>query len=74
MRRLVANGAEFRFVDEGQVAPIVRVHGVLSDHRAWAPQRAAVSARHRFTAEGKQPVSPVPGDHSGDAMRRRNPC
>lgn len=60
MPTLVANGVELSFVDEGQGTPVVFVHGVLSDHRAWGKQRAAVSARHRFIALDQRYFGPTP--------------
>jgi len=49
-RRMVVDGAELPYVDQGTGAPVLFVHGVFSDLRFWEPQRAAIAARHRFLA------------------------
>jgi pimeloyl-ACP methyl ester carboxylesterase len=38
------------FVSEGRGAPVVFVHGGVSDHRAWEAQRSTVARYYRFLA------------------------
>ncbi len=33
------NGADLVYLEQGQGAPVVFVHGAFSDHRAWEGQR-----------------------------------
>jgi pimeloyl-ACP methyl ester carboxylesterase len=49
-RQLSANGVNLTYVDEGKGAPVVFVHGALSDLRFWEPQRQAFASRYRFIA------------------------
>src|SRR5436853_4520607 len=43
-------GTHIKYVEEGQGAPIVFVHGGVSDHRAWEAQREIVARHYRFIA------------------------
>ena len=47
-RRLAVNGVELEYVEDGAGVPVVFSHGGASDIRYWAPQQAAVAAKHRF--------------------------
>jgi pimeloyl-ACP methyl ester carboxylesterase len=47
---LAANGTELAYVDQGKGAPVVFVHGAVSDLRFWEPQREAFAKRYRFIA------------------------
>jgi pimeloyl-ACP methyl ester carboxylesterase len=49
-RQLTANGVELTYVDEGKGAPVVFVHGALSDLRFWEPQRQTFTKKYRFIA------------------------
>jgi pimeloyl-ACP methyl ester carboxylesterase len=50
MRHVEANGTDIVYVDEGNGAPIVFVHGGLADLRTWEAIRPFIVARHRFVA------------------------
>lgn len=50
MKRVFVNGTALSCIDQGCGAPVVFVHGAMSDHRLWEPQRHACAARHRFIA------------------------
>lgn len=43
-----ANGADLSYVSQGSGAPVVFVHGAVSDLRFWEPQRAAFARQYRF--------------------------
>jgi pimeloyl-ACP methyl ester carboxylesterase len=49
-RQMTVNGVELSYVDEGKGAPVVFVHGAVSDLRYWEPQRQATAARRRYIA------------------------
>lgn len=53
-RRLAVNGVELEYVEDGAGVPIVFSHGGASDIRYWAPQQAAVAAKHRFVAYSRR--------------------
>lgn len=42
--------AKLSYVDEGQGAPVLFVHGAISDMRAWDPYREMIAADYRFIA------------------------
>jgi pimeloyl-ACP methyl ester carboxylesterase len=44
------NGVDLPYLDQGHGAPVVFVHGIPGDHRAWEGQRGAVAERYRFIA------------------------
>jgi hypothetical protein len=44
------NGVTLPYLDQGQGAPVVFVHGAFSDHRIWEAQRQAIAARYRYIA------------------------
>lgn len=50
VKYMLANGARLPYVEQGKGTPVVFVHGAVSDHRTWARQREAVSARYRAIA------------------------
>lgn len=43
------NGARLPYVEEGRGAPVVFVHGAVSDYRTWNPHRSAL-AKHDYRA------------------------
>jgi pimeloyl-ACP methyl ester carboxylesterase len=49
-RTLTGNGVELTYIDEGKGAPVVFVHGALSDLRFWTPQRKTFAEKYRFIA------------------------
>lgn len=50
VQKVVVNGVELHYVEQGQGDPIVLVHGGLSDYREWAPQMAHFAQNHRVIA------------------------
>ena len=50
LKTMAVNGAQLRYVEQGQGTPVVLVHGALSDLRTWARQREALSTRYRAVA------------------------
>lgn len=49
-KQMPVNGVSLRYIEQGQGAPVVFVHGAFSDLRAWEPQREAVARDYRFIA------------------------
>lgn len=50
LQKIVANGVELHYVEQGQGEPIVLVHGGLSDYREWGPQMDRFAQSHRVIA------------------------
>lgn len=50
LKAAALNGATFHYVESGRGAPLVFVHGAVSDHRYWGAQLTAVSAVARCHA------------------------
>jgi pimeloyl-ACP methyl ester carboxylesterase len=49
-KQMTVNDVTLPYIEQGQGAPVVFVHGAFSDLRAWEPQREAVARRFRFIA------------------------
>jgi pimeloyl-ACP methyl ester carboxylesterase len=49
-RHLRVNGVDLSYIEQGTGAPVVFVHGAMSDLRAWEPQRQAIATQYRFIA------------------------
>jgi len=43
VRRASVDGVSLMYLEQGQGAPVVFVHGMLSDYRIWEAQREPVS-------------------------------
>ena len=50
VREARVNGVSLTYLEQGQGAPVVFVHGATLDYRAWEGQREAVSERYRYIA------------------------
>ena len=74
------NGASLTYVDDGQGAPVVFVHGSLADHRTWERQRAIVGKQYRVIAYSQRyfntEPSPRPAIRGLATIHRRSarPC
>ncbi len=49
-KQMMVNNVSLPYIEQGQGAPVVFVHGAFSDLRAWEPQREAVARDYRFIA------------------------
>lgn len=49
-KQVSANGTTIKYWEQGKGVPVVFVHGAISDHRYWEPQREAVARSYQFIA------------------------
>lgn len=49
-RQVEVNGVRLTYSEQGSGAPVVMVHGSLSDLRIWEAQRLAIAQRYRYVA------------------------
>jgi pimeloyl-ACP methyl ester carboxylesterase len=54
LQKVVANGVELHYVEQGQGDPLVLVHGALNDYREWEPQLARFSSHYRVIAYSRR--------------------
>lgn len=73
VKRMPANGTTLAYVDQGRGTPVVFVHGAVSDHRLWEPQRDACARSYRFIAFDQRyyGVAPWPDDGGSFCLRTR---
>ena len=50
LQKIVVNGVELHYLEQGQGDPLVLLHGGLSDYRRFAPQMAQFAQNHRVIA------------------------
>lgn len=50
IKEVEVNGVRLQYLDQGSGEPVVFVHGVISDHRAWEPVRDEIARKYRFIA------------------------
>jgi pimeloyl-ACP methyl ester carboxylesterase len=65
VQQITVNGVELPYVDQGRGAPVVFVHGAVSDLRYWEPQRRAFAAQHRFISYTFRYHGPSPWQDDG---------
>lgn len=63
--------AVLTYVDEGQGAPVLFVHGAISDMRAWDPYREMIAADYRFIAYTQRYFGPGERPDSTDGFQRQ---
>lgn len=66
MKTLRVNDFELSYLEQGQGAPLVLVHGTLCDLRYWTPQMEAFSARYRTFALSLRHCWPEKWNGNGD--------
>ena len=49
-KQMSVNGTSVTYLEQGKGTPVVFVHGAISDHRAWEPQRETIAKRYRLIA------------------------
>jgi pimeloyl-ACP methyl ester carboxylesterase len=65
MKHLRVDGYEMAYVELGEGAPIVLIHGSLCDFRVWSPVLGLLSRRHRVIAPSLRHFFPEHWDGSG---------
>jgi pimeloyl-ACP methyl ester carboxylesterase len=60
------NGVSLSYIEQGQGAPVVFVHGAFSDMRAWEPQRKAVAQSFRYIAYTQRYFGPDSWSDNGE--------
>ncbi|MBX9632808.1 MAG: alpha/beta hydrolase [Burkholderiales bacterium] len=66
IKTLPVNGYEMAYLERGTGAPVVLVHGTLSDYRTWSGQTDAFSERFRTIAVSLRRYYPERWDGKGD--------
>ncbi len=65
VKEVPVNGTQIRYIEQGRGAPVVFVHGGVSDHRAWEAQRETVAKRYRFIAIDQRYFGAAPWSDDG---------
>jgi pimeloyl-ACP methyl ester carboxylesterase len=65
-KKMSVNGVSLSYIEQGQGAPVVFVHGAFSDLRAWEPQREAVAQRFQFIAYTQRYFGTDPWSDKGE--------
>jgi pimeloyl-ACP methyl ester carboxylesterase len=59
------NGSSLNYIEQGQGATVVMVHGGISDHRIWNMQREAIAKGHRYVAFDQRYFGTAPWPDEG---------
>jgi pimeloyl-ACP methyl ester carboxylesterase len=71
-REAMVNGATIKYWEQGRGVPVVFVHGAISDHRYWDPQREAVARKYRFIALDRRYFGTAPWPDDGSRNSQAN--
>lgn len=63
---LTANGYEMAYMERGQGAPLILVHGTLGDYRNWEPVIPMLSSHYRTISVSLRHAYPEPWDGRGN--------
>lgn len=64
-KQMSVNGTTIRYWEQGKGVPVIFVHGAISDHRYWEPQREAVAKSYRFIALDRRYFGTAPWPDQG---------
>jgi esterase len=66
--RVVANGAELHYIQQGEGEPVILLHGGQADYRSWPSLLDALAPRYRAIAYSRRyhfpNTNPITSDHS----------
>ena len=65
LRQAVVGGVTLNYLEQGQGAAVVFVHGAFSDHRVWESQRTEISRQYRYIALDQRYFGSAPWSDSG---------
>lgn len=66
VKTMRVNGYDLAYIERGSGAPVVLVHGSLSDYRSWAAQMEPLGTRYRVIALSLRHFHPERWDGKGD--------
>jgi pimeloyl-ACP methyl ester carboxylesterase len=72
LRTVTVNGTTLHYLDVGQGEPVVLIHGMAGDYRAWRGQIAALSKRYRVIAYSRRWHHPNNGGGEADYTMGRH--
>lgn len=58
LQKVVVNGVELHYLEQGQSEPLVLLHGGLADYREWGPQMDRFAQNHRVIAYSQRYAYP----------------
>lgn len=64
-KQISVNGTTIRYWEQGRGVSVVFVHGAISDHRYWEPQREAIAKKYRFIALDRRYFGTAPWPDEG---------
>ena len=70
VKQMSVNGTSVTYLEQGKGAPVVFVHGAISDHRAWEPQRETIAKRYRVIALDQRYFGVAPWSDNGTQYSR----
>jgi pimeloyl-ACP methyl ester carboxylesterase len=66
VKTMSVNGTAITYVEQGTGTAVVFVHGAMSDHRIWEPQREPVAKSYRFIAIDQRYFGAAPWSDKGE--------
>ena len=65
LKKATVNGVTLRYLEQGTGAPVIFVHGSISDHRTWDAQREPTARKYRYIALDQRYFGPAPWPDDG---------
>ena len=70
VKQMLVNGTSVTYLEQGKGVPVIFVHGAISDHRAWEPQRETIAKRYRVIALDQRYFGVAPWTDNGTQYSR----